>query len=56
MIQATNDNNMPHTLSGHPFRVFPAVLPLTPHSATLHVGLKSAVPSGRLWNIRYTIN
>ncbi|OAV75885.1 hypothetical protein Barb7_00465 [Bacteroidales bacterium Barb7] len=40
-----------HTLFGRPFRTFPTVLPLTPHSASLHVGLKSIAPSGHLHNI-----
>ncbi|OAV74435.1 hypothetical protein Barb7_02069 [Bacteroidales bacterium Barb7] len=33
------------------FRTFLAVSPLTPHSAALHVGLKSPAPEGHLRNI-----
>ncbi|OAV70517.1 hypothetical protein Barb4_01315 [Bacteroidales bacterium Barb4] len=47
MIQTTNDdNNMPHTLSGRPFRTSPVVLPLTQRAASLYVGLKSEVLAG----------
>ncbi|OAV63998.1 hypothetical protein Barb4_04508 [Bacteroidales bacterium Barb4] len=28
-------------------------IPVTPHSAPLHVGLKSSVPSGRLRNTKF---
>ncbi|OAV69849.1 hypothetical protein Barb4_01585 [Bacteroidales bacterium Barb4] len=38
---------------GRPFRTFLTVFPLlTPHSAALHVGLKSLAPSGHLRSIR----
>ncbi|OAV74198.1 hypothetical protein Barb7_02331 [Bacteroidales bacterium Barb7] len=37
-------HNAQHKLSGRPFRTFLIVLPLTSHSALLHVGLKSPVP------------
>ncbi|OAV71474.1 F-ATPase subunit 6 [Bacteroidales bacterium Barb4] len=41
-------DNVAYKLFGRPFRTFLSALPLTPHSASLHVGLKSAVPSGLL--------
>ncbi|OAV65624.1 hypothetical protein Barb4_03267 [Bacteroidales bacterium Barb4] len=38
---------------GRPFRTSLPALILTPHSASLHVRLKSFVPSGHLRNISY---
>ncbi|OAV64515.1 hypothetical protein Barb4_04034 [Bacteroidales bacterium Barb4] len=46
-------NNIPHKLFGRPFRT-PLVVPsLTPHSASLHVGLKYIALSGHLHNMSY---
>ncbi|OAV67146.1 hypothetical protein Barb6_02410 [Bacteroidales bacterium Barb6] len=43
--------NVPHTLFGRPFRASLMMSSLTPHSALLHVGLKSLIPTGLLRNI-----
>ncbi|OAV73899.1 hypothetical protein Barb7_02693 [Bacteroidales bacterium Barb7] len=40
----------------HSFRTFLTASSVTPHSALLHVGLKSPVPSGRPRNIIDTIS
>ncbi|OAV72942.1 hypothetical protein Barb6_00690 [Bacteroidales bacterium Barb6] len=37
------------------FRTLLTVLTLTPHSAALHVGLKSLAPSRHLHNISYQV-
>ncbi|OAV69080.1 hypothetical protein Barb4_01860 [Bacteroidales bacterium Barb4] len=42
-----------HIILGRPFRTSLMVSSLTPHSASLHVGLKSLAPSGHLRNISY---
>ncbi|OAV64836.1 Peptidyl-dipeptidase dcp [Bacteroidales bacterium Barb6XT] len=47
--------NVPHKLFGRPFRTFLTVSHLTPHSASLHMGLKSFVPLELLRNISYLI-
>ncbi|OAV68744.1 hypothetical protein Barb6_02086 [Bacteroidales bacterium Barb6] len=43
-----------HYIFGRPFRAFLTVFPLTPHSASLHVGLKSVVSLGLFWDILKT--
>ncbi|OAV74296.1 hypothetical protein Barb7_02218 [Bacteroidales bacterium Barb7] len=40
-----------HIIFSRSFRTSLIVSSLTPHSATLHVGLKSFAPSGHLRNI-----
>ncbi|OAV70196.1 hypothetical protein Barb4_01508 [Bacteroidales bacterium Barb4] len=37
-------HHIPHKLFGRPFRTSQVMAFLTPHSALLHVGLKSSVP------------